>query len=1118
MKYKDIITLNERFQPAYDLENEIEDHWKTFIPTDKFREVLSKTLDSLTTNRIEDKQSIWIQGTYGTGKSHAAAVIKHLLTDETNILNDFDIKNPQLEAKLKSFREKKKIFPIIIKGTSGISDAGEFRLQIQRAVKKSLQKAGLDFRTKTDFQTLIEVLNEGHLNFESLFKGTEIEKLYGDKEKIIKLLENEDINIQRKIEKILLKNAININSTSSIHEWLKEINNELKERGIADSLIIFWDEFTGIMDLENISPIITEVQNIAELSAKHDIYLFIISHRTPYHLKNKGKDEDLEKILGRFKLIEYSMETITTYHLIENSIKKKNPQKWESLKNNHLPQIKDIIEKISGHENNTTQSLENIFPIHPYTAFIATIIARNIGSTERSIFKFLYDEKKGFKKFLNSNIKEKPFLTTDYLWDFFLTDFNRIENEKVYSVMERYKLYNNKLKKSGENYTTVFKTILLLNLIYRLVELSETSILKPTTKNISNILKGHLNEKKVEDILNHIDKNKIINKNPDGLFIISSSSLPPEEIEKEKETLKKIYNKVTKILNSEQEKELKNNINALREIEIKILDAPRNTSNLKSILEKKFKKDYAVPIALFLSINNSEKEKIRNQLLETSKHIKNKLLILSDKELGEDGFNRFLDYKSRSIIAGNHNYNDEKEENEDHAKKTIDKWINEILNTSVTCFFNGEEKKLLFRKLGKEIEEYFSPRIFNQGLENIKINQNKNVWKPEKSKKAAEIFLFSENRSVIEEKATGIDKYLLSILKDNDGSYIVDTNLNLKKDIINHPLKQMQEEIKKTIETQTDNNFNLGDELKFLSKPPYGLYKSKINIAALSFLMRQYIDNFFDSGTGIQWTKERMRDRILEIFNYWETNKNRNKLHIRKGSEEETRIIECISNIFNFKGLESLNDTKWEIKKWVDKEEFPLWLFKYTTRANEKTSQKFKKIFEFTKMNDNEINPEKLKELLNEITDYEIDLKSIIIQETKNKPETWKKAFCNWAATLNIEKETISEKSNEILTYLKKNMQESISHWDEKETESKFKDWIINHTPSTPHEPVLIKNPKETRNQIDKDIEGSGNEETEKLKNKIKKSDREKLEKILIKLIEDNPYITEEIRRLMGRL
>ena len=83
--------------------------------------------------------------------------------------------------------------------------------------------------------------------------------------------------------------------------------------------------------------------------------------------------------------------------------------------------------------------------------------------------------------------------------------------------------------------------------------------------------------------------------------------------------------------------------------------------------------------------------------------------------------------------------------------------------------------------------------------------------------------------------------------------------------------------------------------------------------------MRQYIDNFFDSGTGIQWTKERMRDRILEIFNYWETNKNRNKLHIRKGSEEETRIIECISNIFNFKGLESLNDTKWEIKNGLTK-------------------------------------------------------------------------------------------------------------------------------------------------------------------------------------------------------
>ena len=77
MLYSDIISLNERFQPAYDLENELEDYWKTFIPNKRFYKILGETLNALESNHVEDRQSIWIQGTYGTGKSHAAAVIKH---------------------------------------------------------------------------------------------------------------------------------------------------------------------------------------------------------------------------------------------------------------------------------------------------------------------------------------------------------------------------------------------------------------------------------------------------------------------------------------------------------------------------------------------------------------------------------------------------------------------------------------------------------------------------------------------------------------------------------------------------------------------------------------------------------------------------------------------------------------------------------------------------------------------------------------------------------------------------------------------------------------------------------------------------------------------------------
>ena len=136
----------------------------------------------------------------------------------------------------------------------------------------------------------------------------------------------------------------------------------------------------------------------------------------------------------------------------------------------------------------------------------------------------------------------------------------------------------------------------------------------------------------------------------------------------------------------------------------------------------------------------------------------------------------------------------------------------------------------------------------------------------------------------------------------------------------------MDREIGKAIEKEGDGVFNLGDVLKFLSKPPYGLYKSKINIAALSFLMRNYVDQLFGSRIRNTVTKERMRDKVIEIFEYWENNRNREKLNVRCGSEDEKKLIRLLSDIFDLEDITSLNEVKWKIKEWVKERDTPLWL------------------------------------------------------------------------------------------------------------------------------------------------------------------------------------------------
>lgn len=111
MKYEEILGLNNVFQPVFDLENEIEMYWKRFIPNDKFYTVLFSVLNSLESDRPNKRKPIWLQGTYGTGKSHATSVIKHLLFDDQKEIKDF-FKDPEVNFRLNNFRKEKEYFQL----------------------------------------------------------------------------------------------------------------------------------------------------------------------------------------------------------------------------------------------------------------------------------------------------------------------------------------------------------------------------------------------------------------------------------------------------------------------------------------------------------------------------------------------------------------------------------------------------------------------------------------------------------------------------------------------------------------------------------------------------------------------------------------------------------------------------------------------------------------------------------------------------------------------------------------------------------------------------------------------------------------------------------------------
>lgn len=77
-KYKDYFDIDPDYFPAVnpDVIKSNPELWKKFYPHETFIKLIKDIVSVL--NR-QQKQNIWVEGAYGTGKSHAVLTLKHLL-------------------------------------------------------------------------------------------------------------------------------------------------------------------------------------------------------------------------------------------------------------------------------------------------------------------------------------------------------------------------------------------------------------------------------------------------------------------------------------------------------------------------------------------------------------------------------------------------------------------------------------------------------------------------------------------------------------------------------------------------------------------------------------------------------------------------------------------------------------------------------------------------------------------------------------------------------------------------------------------------------------------------------------------------------------------------------
>lgn len=957
-KYSDAIKIRET-KSAYSLQTEENNEWRNFIPNEQFNDILQKVIGSVSNKVVDEHRSFWLEGTYGTGKSHAAAVIKHLLCDPFEEIKDYIAeeygadKYTIIRESLYALRENIRLFPVTMNSTCSIANKEDVSLQIQLHVIKSLTDAGIEIAVKTDFDNYIDHINKNPVLWDSIIEGDlDLQSYAPDRKKLIKELKDSDGSsaILTLTKNALRKSKIHIMlDQENLCKWFFEVQNELAKSTEYKGIFLIWDEFTDVMDLE-IGPIaLGSLQELTEatMQSTSNSYIFQIAHPSAL---DKLNAEKRTRTTGRYHYMHYNMEPVSAFKIMSRKFMHEqdssNPAYalYHEMTDKYFAQMRDVYEKYASTSNNpmeTLADLKTLFPLHPATANMATYYAREVGSSSRSVFEFLGDNK-AIRQFLDNEeyFSQGQMITADYLWDFVLDEFNK-KTVKYGVVTERFNSYRLHVAKKGEIYLAVFKSILLLNAFNNLAA-NET--VTPSEENIRNMYVGTPIDKDMDTILDWINSEGIVQRSPQGIYEIRFSALDTKEIEEIKKQLLandfKYTSQIIKfadIARDTVENKLKQ-IN--RPVAFDFYSEDINEYTLLNRIQngRKDAASYVVFLAFMMARSNNELAILKDiaQKASSEDRFKNVAFIVFDSVLDSMEYERFIEYQANATCSKKHGFAEQTKSHTDNAKVIVSDWIKDVLVGNCTVFIQGTSDPVSARLLPKIINTSISPKVFFNGPESVEIvrvRTSYTSWGLQFAKKIADMFLSFNTKDEIIQRCNAQEKIIPLLLQDS-----VDDNLKIKSDVAqNHPLNLVYKFVKSKIEhSDKQNTFNLSDKLKELTLAPYGMYKSFASYGLLAYALRPYVDKVFDTN-GKPINAQRMLEIIDLTFKIWDGDvKHYNKVELKFETKEEGSIAKGLISMFqlgklkDYKDVSSLTDARWALRNgFCPQVGFPLWAIKY---------------------------------------------------------------------------------------------------------------------------------------------------------------------------------------------
>lgn len=1073
--YNDIIQLRGG-KAAYNIEEEKQGEWVSFIPNEQFNNVLRTVLKSVRGNDIDNHKSFWINGTYGTGKSHAVAVIGHLLGDKVEDIRkwvDYEYGNSKFDSirqAIYQLRESKRLLTVKLYGLSAMTDPCDLALVLQKAVVRTLEAVGIEVSVPTEFESYIKHIKQNAEIWEHFISEYDaLSSIVSTREQLIANLRRGDLGTHHRIVDTLREARMDIRlNNENIKQWLIEVQNQLAESGNYNGLLIVWDEFTDVMSSNVGLPVLKELQEVAEKFAneENNSYVFLISH--PSALTIIG--DQMKQTDGRYHRMKYNMESVSAFKIMSRKFEVVDSELHEQMFKSFYQRNANLLQvftQTSNDVNATKDDLCSLFPLHPGTANLATHYATVVGSSSRSVFEFL-GQNDAIRDFLNDEniFQNRQTITADYLWDYVLKVFQ--DNVVNYgAVTERFNSYHLQVANAGAAHLAVFKGALLLNAFNNVSAENNNGLVTPSEDNIKALFAGTQYEAEVEEVLTWFNEQGIIQRAPGGLYSVQFSALPSGEIEEKKREMKEVQFKHTyQVANfSDTAKPLvekKGLQKVIRPFDFKFYSDVENDSQLRSMIKngRRDTKSSSLFFAFLVSRNTQELFKLRSfaeacAADTTDPGLKYIVYIVCDETFKEDNYERFIEYQANYACASSHGFTDQQTVHRDHAVGMVKEWIERVMRNNALIFIHGEKESLSIsmRHLSNIINVSIAPIIFPSGPDACEKLRNKaatTFWKQQNSKEAVRSFLFMESKEEIE-GLTAQMRPLKHLIQD-----CLDDNMKWKAEIPeNDQFKNLCDRVN-TIIKHADKSvaFNLDEKFRELTRPPYGLYPSYGAMAMMAFALRPWANKIFDM-QGKPRDKNALIDDIVLLFKVWDDSKSNSKLNFKFQTPEEGKLCKALVRLFKlnskdnaYNDVTSLKDARYAITaEFLAKKDCPLWALKYApSRAfdnlpiviyiNDEMKRLVDDIVEIcgkTELRD----PSLVKDTLELISKLELDMKNVL-----NVDEAFTEGFKEFLMQIDL-LGLQEEEVDELRTYLKQNLQSSVGYWSEEEVSRKAKDWRL---------------------------------------------------------------------------